>query len=101
MSQIDLSSLTYANIFPPTPLIRKLVDYSTHYAELCARLHTIGSKAGTGSNGFKLRKQNIMKVQPNITEIIRVMESSKYIRPHCGTRHRRTRWTSLFPLLGN
>ncbi len=81
MSQIDLSSLTYANIFPPTPLIRKLVDYSTHYAELCARLHTIGSKAGTGSNGFKLRKQNIMKVQPNITEIIRVMESSKYIRP--------------------
>lgn len=81
MSPIDLSNLTYANIFPPTPLIRKLVDYSTHYTELCNRLHTIGSKAGTGSNGFKLRKQEIMAVQPNITGITRVMESSKYIRP--------------------
>ncbi|WP_165072722.1 EH signature domain-containing protein [Desulfovibrio sp. ZJ200] len=83
MSPIDLSRLTYANIFPPTLLIRKLVDDSTrdHYKALCDRLHTIGNKAGTGSNGFKLRKQEIMAVQPNIAGIIRVMESSKYIRP--------------------
>lgn len=81
MTPIDLFGLTYANIFPPTPLIRKLVDYSNHYAELCDRLHTIGSKAGTGSNGFKLRKHEIMAVQPSIPKIIQVMEASKYIRP--------------------
>lgn len=81
MSTIDIPGLTYSNIFPPTPLIRKLVDYTTHYAELCDQLHIIGSKAGTGSNGFKLRKQEIMAVQPNISKIIQVMKSSKYIRP--------------------
>lgn len=81
MSTSDLSGPIYTEVFPQSPLVRKLTDYTAHYEELCARLKTIGSKAGTGSNGFKLRKQEILAAQSDITRIIRVMSASKYIRP--------------------
>lgn len=81
MIPIDFSNISYAKVFPALPRIDKLTDYSVHYNKLCARLRTIGCTAGTGSNGFKIRKQEIMEVQPNINKIIRVMQASKYIRP--------------------
>lgn len=81
MNHIDSSSFAYSSIFPSQPLIGKLNDYSGKYADLCKRLQRIERQAGKRSNGFRLRKQKIMEITPDITKIIRIMESSNYIRP--------------------
>lgn len=98
MSTVDFSRLTYTVVFPHSPLVRKLTNYTAHYDELCARLKTIGSKAGTGSNGFKLRKQEILVAQPNISKIIQVMGTSKYIRPLLALWNETTHHTFSFPV---
>ena len=81
MSPMDLSNFSFAKLFPPSLRINPQTDYTDHYNKLCARLRTIGRNAGTSSNGFKLRKQEIMAAQPDINKIIKVMHASKYIRP--------------------
>lgn len=98
MSPIDLSNFSFSKIFRSLPRIDKQTDYSTHYSELCVKLRTIGTNAGSGSNGFKLRKQEIMAVQSDITKIIRVMNTSKYIRPLLALWNETPAQTPDFPI---
>lgn len=98
MTTIDLSYPAYTEVFPQSKPVRKLTDHTAHYEELCARLKTIGSKAGTGSNGFKLRKQEILASQADITRILRVMSASKYIRPLLALWNETPTHTLRFPV---
>lgn len=58
-----------------------ITNISPIYCEFTKRLEHIAQKAGTGSNGFKQRKEAILKASPNVTQIIRIMTSASYIRP--------------------